>query len=44
MKTEKSEKVAGGEGECGDDAAGLLVKKRSVGILPVKKRSEAVCE
>jgi len=26
VKTEKSEKVAGGEGECGDDAAGLLVK------------------
>jgi len=37
--------VAGGEGECGDDVAGWLVRKRrSLDILPVKKRSKAVCK
>jgi len=45
VKTEKSGGVAGGEGECGDDVAGLLVRKRrSWDILPVKKRSKAVCK
>jgi len=29
VKTEKLEGVAGGEGECGDDVAGLLVRERS---------------
>jgi len=34
--------VAGGGGECGDDAAGLLVRKRrSLDTLPVKKRTES---
>ena len=43
MKTEKSGGVAGGEGECGDDVAGLLVReRRSWDILPVKKRSKAI--
>ena len=38
MKTEKLGGVAGGEGECGDDVAGWLVRKRrSLDILPVKK-------
>jgi len=42
----KTEKVGGvaGEVECGDDVAGLLVReRRSLDILPVKKRSKAVC-
>ena len=44
MKTEKLGGVAGGEGECGDDVAGLLVReRRSLDILPVK-RSKAVCK
>ena len=43
VKSEKSGGVAGGEGECRDDAAGLLVRERwSFDILPVKKRSKAV--
>ena len=38
MKTEKPRAVAGGEGECRDDVAGLLVReRRSLDILPVKK-------
>jgi len=33
--------VAGGEGECGDDVAGLLVREmRSLNILPVKKEAK----
>ena len=45
VKTEKSGGVAGGEGECGDDVAGLLVReRRSLDILPVKKRSKVVCK
>ena len=36
MKTEKLGGVAGGEGECGDDAAGWLVRD----ILPVKKEAK----
>ena len=40
MKTEKSGGVAGGEGECGDNLAGLLVReRRSLNILPVKKEA-----
>jgi len=38
VKTEKSGGVAGGQGECGDDVVGLLVReRRSLDILPVKK-------
>jgi len=37
VKTEKS----GGEGECGDDVMGLLVReRRSLDILPVKKEAK----
>jgi len=37
VKTEKSGGVAGGEGECRDDAAWLLAReRRSLDILPVK--------
>jgi len=37
--------VAGGEGECGDDVVGLLVRERwSFDIFPVKKRGRAVCK
>jgi len=44
VKTEKSGGVARGEGECGDDVVGLLVRdRRSLDILPVKK-GKAVCE
>jgi len=33
--------VAGGEGKCGDDVAGLLVReRRSLDILPVKKEAK----
>jgi len=40
VKTEKSGRVAGKEGECGDDVVGLLVReRRSLDILPVKKLS-----
>jgi len=39
IKTAKSGEVAGGERECGEDAAGLLVReRRSWAILPVKKK------
>ena len=42
VKTEKSEGVQGGEGECGDDVVGLLVRdRRSLDIVPVKKRGKA---
>ena len=45
VNTEKSGGVAGGEGECGDDVMGLLVRDRlSLDILPVKKRGKAVCK
>jgi len=38
VKTEKSGRVPGGEGECGDDVVGLLVReRRSLDILLVKK-------
>jgi len=41
VKTDKSGGVAGGEGECGDDVAGLLVReRRSLDILPVKKEAK----
>ena len=43
MKTEKSGGVPGGEGECGDDVMGLLVRereRRSLDILPVKKEAK----
>ena len=41
MKTEKLGGVAGGEGECGDDVAGWLVReRRSFDILPVKKEAK----
>ena len=41
MKTEKLGGVAGGEGECGDDVAGWLVKeRRTLDILPVKKEAK----
>ena len=41
MKTEKFGGVAGGEGECGDDVAGWLVReRRSLDILPVKKEAK----
>jgi len=33
--------VAGGEGECGDDVAGWLVReRRSLDISPVKKKAK----
>ena len=33
--------MVGGEGECGDDVAGLLVReRRSLDILPVKKEAK----
>ena len=41
MKTEKLGGVAAGEGECGDDVAGWLVReRRSLDILPVKKEAK----
>jgi len=43
VKTEKLGGVAGGEGECGDDVAGWLVRERrrmGVDILPVKKEAK----
>ena len=43
VKTEKLGGVAGGEGECGDDVAGLLVReRRSLDILPVKKKQSCL--
>ena len=42
VKTEKSRGEAGGEGECRDDVAGLLVReRRSLDILPVKKKKQS---
>ena len=41
MKTEKSGGVAGGQGECGDDVVGLLVRERwSFDIFPVKTEAK----
>jgi len=41
VKTEKSGGVPGGEGECGDDVVGLLVReRRSLDILSVKKEAK----
>jgi len=41
VKTEKLGGVAGGEGECGDDVAGWLVReRRTLDILPVKKEAQ----
>ena len=41
VKTEKSGGVPGGQGECGDDVVGLLVRERgSLDILPLKKRGK----
>jgi len=41
MKTEKLGGVAGGEGECGDDVVGWLMReRRSLDILPVKKEAK----
>ena len=37
MKTEKLGGVAGGEGECGDDVAGWLVRER-LSLASVKSR------
>jgi len=42
VKTEKLGGVAGGEGECGDDVAGLLVRERQFGYFACEKRSKAV--
>ena len=40
MKTEKLGGVARGDGECGDDVVGWLVReRRSLDILPVKKEA-----
>jgi len=44
LKTEKSGGVAGGEGECGDDVAGLLVREKEFGYFAGEKRSKAVCK
>ena len=41
-KTKKSGGVSGGEGECGNDVVGLLVReRRSLDILPVKKKKQS---
>jgi len=41
VRTEKLGGVAGGEGECGDDVAGWLVReRRRLDILPVKKEAK----
>ena len=41
MKTEKLGGVAGGDGECGDDATGWLVReRRGLDILPVKREAK----
>jgi len=43
VNTEKLGVVAGGEGDCGDDVAGWLVReRRSLDILPVKKEAKLV--
>jgi len=45
LKTEKSGGEVGGEGECGDDVVGLLVReRRSLDIFSCEKRSKAVCK
>jgi len=45
VKTEKSGGVAGGEGECGDDVVGLLVReRRSLDYFAGEKRGKAVCK
>jgi len=42
VETEKLGGVAGGEGECGDDVAGLLVRERwNLDILLVKKKKQS---
>jgi len=41
VKTQKLGVVPGGEGECGDNVAGWLVReRRSLDILPVKKEAK----
>jgi len=43
VKTEKLGGVAGGEGECGDDVAGWLVReRRSLDVLSVKKKKRSM--
>jgi len=43
VKTEKLGVVAGGEGECGDDVAGwLVIERRSLDILPVKRKQSCL--
>ena len=42
VKTEKLGGVAGGEGECGDDVAGLLVReRRSLDIFASEKKKQS---
>ena len=41
MKTEKSGGVAGGEGECGDDVAGLLVRETGLGYFACEKKKQS---
>ena len=44
VKTEKSGAVAAGEGECGDDVVGLLVRQTEFGYFASEKRGKAVCK
>jgi len=44
VKTEKSGGVPGGEGECGDDVVGLLVRETEFGYFAGEKRGKAVCK
>jgi len=44
VKTEKSGGVPGGEGECGDDVVGLLVRETVFGYFAGGKRGKAVCK
>ena len=45
VKNEKSGGVAGGHVECRDYVAGLLVReRRSLDILPVKRKQKAACK
>ena len=44
VKTEKSGGVPGGEGECGDDVVGLLVRETEFGYFAGGKRGKAVCK
>jgi len=44
VKTEKLGGVAGGEGECGDDVAGWLVREMEFGYFACEKGSKAVCK